>query len=167
MRKTHCLPCTSNGFVEEGIPSLVCKPDPAQGSLASSWPVRNRAAQRGAQQGERGQPLLCVQPLPFRTPPPELLTLSEQQQIRRRSEQEPSCGLHRRGISAGHALQVSSVQSLSRVQLFATPWTTAPTPPCPLPTHAHRVGDAIQPSHPVSSPSPPAPNPSQHHGLFQ
>ena len=33
--------------------------------------------------------------------------------------------------------------------------------------HVHRVGDAIQPSHPLSSPSPPAPNPSQHHGLFQ
>ena len=29
-------------------------------------------------------------------------------------------------------------------------------------THVHRVGDAIQPSHPLSSPSPPAPNPSQH-----
>ena len=29
-------------------------------------------------------------------------------------------------------------------------------------THAHRVGDTIQPSHPLSSPSPPAPNPSQH-----
>ena len=34
-------------------------------------------------------------------------------------------------------------------------------------THAHRVGDAIQPFHPLSSPSPPAPNPSQHQGLFQ
>ena len=34
-------------------------------------------------------------------------------------------------------------------------------------THAHRVGDAIQPSHPLSSPPPPAPNPSQHQGLFQ
>ena len=34
-------------------------------------------------------------------------------------------------------------------------------------THGHRVGDAIQPSHPLSSPSPPAPNPSQHQGLFQ
>ena len=32
-------------------------------------------------------------------------------------------------------------------------------------THAHQVGDAIQPSHPLSSPSPPAPNPSQHQGL--
>ena len=29
-------------------------------------------------------------------------------------------------------------------------------------THVHRVGDAIQPSHPLSSPSPPAPNPSRH-----
>ena len=29
-------------------------------------------------------------------------------------------------------------------------------------THAHRVGDAIQPSHPLSSSSPPASNPSQH-----
>ena len=34
-------------------------------------------------------------------------------------------------------------------------------------TNAHRVGDAIQPSHPRSSPSPPAPNPSQHQSLFQ
>ena len=32
-------------------------------------------------------------------------------------------------------------------------------------THVHRVGDAIQPSHPLSSPSPPAPNPSQHQSL--
>ena len=32
-------------------------------------------------------------------------------------------------------------------------------------THAHRVGDAVQPFHPLSSPSPPAPNPSQHQGL--
>ena len=29
-------------------------------------------------------------------------------------------------------------------------------------THVHRVGDTIQPSHPLSSPSPPALNPSQH-----
>ena len=34
-------------------------------------------------------------------------------------------------------------------------------------THVHRVGDAIQPSHPLSSSSPPAPNPSQHQSLFQ
>ena len=46
-------------------------------------------------------------------------------------------------------------------------------PPCPSPTprvystHVHWVGDAIQPSHPLSSTSPPAFNPSQHQGLFQ
>ena len=34
-------------------------------------------------------------------------------------------------------------------------------------THVHRVSDAIQPSHPLSSPSPPAPNPSQNQDLFQ
>ena len=34
-------------------------------------------------------------------------------------------------------------------------------------THIHRVSDAIQPSHPLSSPSPPVPNPSQHQSLFQ
>ena len=34
-------------------------------------------------------------------------------------------------------------------------------------THVHRVGDTIQPSHPLSSPSPPAFNLSHHQGLFQ
>ena len=33
-------------------------------------------------------------------------------------------------------------------------------------THVHRDGDAIRPSHPLSSPSPPALNPSQHQSLF-
>ena len=44
-------------------------------------------------------------------------------------------------------------------------------PPCPSPTpgvHSNsRSCDAIQPSHPLSSPFPPAPNPSQHQSLFQ
>ena len=34
-------------------------------------------------------------------------------------------------------------------------------------THAHLVGDAIQPSHPLSSLSPPTFSLSQHQGLFQ
>ena len=34
-------------------------------------------------------------------------------------------------------------------------------------TLVHRVGDAIQPPHPLLSPSPPGPNPSQHQSLFQ
>ena len=37
----------------------------------------------------------------------------------------------------------------------------------PSQTHVHRIGDAIQPSHPLLSPSPPAFNLSQHQGLFQ
>ena len=116
--------------------------------------------------------------------------------------------------------EVSEVNSLSHVQLFATPWTAAhQVPPCmgfsrqeywsglqfpslpvliqcssvtqscltlcnpmncsmsgppvhhQLPeftqTNIHHVGDAIQLSHPLSSPSPPAPNPSHHQSLFQ
>ena len=34
-------------------------------------------------------------------------------------------------------------------------------------TRVYRVRDAIQPSHPLSSPSPPVPNPCQHQSLFQ
>ena len=34
-------------------------------------------------------------------------------------------------------------------------------------TDVHQISDAIQPSHPLSSPSPPAPNSSQHQSLFQ
>ena len=69
---------------------------------------------------------------------------------------------------------ISSVQSFSRVRLFATPMncSTLGLPshhqlPEFTQTHVHRVDDAIQPSHPLSSPSPPAPNPSQHQSLFQ
>ena len=70
------------------------------------------------------------------------------------------------------SVQFSSVQSLSRVQLFAIPWMAACHPVHHqlqefTQTRIYRVGDAIQPSHPLSSPSPPAPNPSQHQGLFQ
>ena len=39
-------------------------------------------------------------------------------------------------------------------------------PPKLAQTHVHRVGDAIQPSHPLFSPSPPAFNLSQHQGFF-
>jgi len=39
--------------------------------------------------------------------------------------------------------------------------------PEPTQTHVRRVGDAIQPSHPLSSPSPPTFNLSQYQGLFQ
>jgi len=78
------------------------------------------------------------------------------------------------GITSSMDIQFSSVQSLSRVQVFVTPWIAAlQASPVPhqLPeftqTRIHRVSDAMQPSHPLSSPSPPAPNPSQHQSLFQ
>ena len=67
-----------------------------------------------------------------------------------------------------------SVQLLSCVWLFATPWTVAHQASPSITkllglaqTHVHRVGDAIQPSHPLSSPSPPAFNLSQNRVLFQ
>ena len=69
--------------------------------------------------------------------------------------------------------QFSSVQSLSYVCLCDRVDCSMPG----LPNHhqlleftqtlVHQVGDAIQPSHPLSSPSPPALNLSQHQGLFQ
>ena len=72
------------------------------------------------------------------------------------------------------AWKFSSVQSLSHVQLLVTDPMDWGTPGLPvhhqLPEltqiHVHRVGDAIQPSHPLSSPSPPAFNLSQHQALF-
>ena len=64
---------------------------------------------------------------------------------------------------------ITSVQSLSRIRLFLTPWIAARQAsqehhqlPEFTQTQVHRVSDAIQPSHPLSSPFPPAPNPSQH-----
>ena len=83
------------------------------------------------------------------------------------------------GLSADwmRTIQFSSVQSSSVAQ--SCPTLCDPMN-CSMPglpihhhlpqftqTHIHQVRDAIQPSHPGSSPSPPAPNPSQHQGLFQ
>ena len=69
--------------------------------------------------------------------------------------------------------QFSSVQSLSHVRLFATPWIAARQASLAITNSwsslrlTSRVSDAIQPSHPLSSPSPPALNPSQHQSLFK
>ena len=69
-------------------------------------------------------------------------------------------------------LYYNSVQSLSCIWLrphglqhVRLPCPT-PTPQCAQ-THVHQVSDAIQPSHPLSSPSPPAFNLPQHQSLFQ
>ena len=70
-------------------------------------------------------------------------------------------------------VQFSSVQLLSRVWLLwphGVQHTGLPVHHQLLEftqTHVHRVGDAIQPSHPLSSPSPPTPNPSHHQSLFK
>ena len=67
----------------------------------------------------------------------------------------------------------SSVQSLSRVQIFATPWIAAHQASLFITisqftqTHVHWVSDAIQPLQPWSSPSPPFPSPSQHQSPLQ
>ena len=66
-------------------------------------------------------------------------------------------GLHILWLGRDVFVTFSSVQSLSRVQLFATAWIAAHQASCPSPTlgvHSnscvHQVGDAIQPSHPLS-----------------
>ena len=74
-------------------------------------------------------------------------------------------------------VHLSSVQFSSVAQLRPTLgilWTAArqaslsiTNSRSSLKLNVHRVGDVIQPSHPLSSPSPPAPNPSKHQGLFQ
>ena len=70
--------------------------------------------------------------------------------------------------------QFSSVQSLSHVRLFATPWTAACQAYLSI-TNSQSLLKLmsiesvmpVQPSHPLSPPSPPAFNLSQHQGLFQ
>ena len=80
-------------------------------------------------------------------------------------------GIYVKGSKAEARAPYSSVQSrptLCDPMNRSTPgFPVHHQPPEFTQTHAHRVGDAIQPSHPLSSPSPPAPNPSQHQGLFQ
>ena len=66
---------------------------------------------------------------------------------------------------------ISSIQLFSHVWLFATPWIAACQASLSITNSQsllkHRVGDAIQPSHPLSSPSSPSFNLSQHQGLFK
>ena len=87
-------------------------------------------------------------------------------------------GLQSTGLQrVGYDLACTSVQFSSVAQFCPTlcdPMNRS-TPGLPvhhqLPeftqTHVHRVGDAMQPSHPLLSPFPPAANPSQHQSLFQ
>ena len=78
--------------------------------------------------------------------------------------------LLRRLIQVSHTVQFSSVTQLCPT-LFNPMDCSMPGFPVlhkrPAQTHVHRVSDAIQPSHPLSSPSSPTFNPSQHQGLFK
>jgi len=82
-----------------------------------------------------------------------------------------SCLENPRDRGAWWAAVYGVTQSRTRLKQLSS--SSNSRPPCPSPspeftqTHIHRVSDANQPSHPLSSPSPPAPNPSQHQSLFQ
>ena len=80
--------------------------------------------------------------------------------------------IKRPGHSISFIIQFSSVAQSCPTLCYPMNHSTPGLPvhhqlPEPTHTHVHRVGDAIQPSHPLLSPSPPAPNPSQYQGLFQ
>ena len=72
-----------------------------------------------------------------------------------------------------HYIQFSSVQLLSRVQLFVTPWIAAPQASLSITNSRSSLRltsiELVMPSSHLilSFPSPPAPNPSQHQSLFQ
>ena len=99
-----------------------------------------------------------------------------------RSQQRSALFTHLKpmGTSSGsfRGIQFSSVQFIRSVvsDSLRPHESQHAVPPCPpvhhqLPeftqTQVHLISDAIQPSHPLSSPSPPAPNLSQHQSLFQ
>ena len=75
-------------------------------------------------------------------------------------------------ILTSHQFQFSSVAQSCQTLCDPKDHTTSGFPVHPRPlelaqTHAHQVGDAMQPSHPLLSPSPPAFSLSQYQGLFQ
>ena len=92
-----------------------------------------------------------------------------------------SCSWYLTEILEGHSTSSSlhvflnSVHSVTQSCLTLYDHMDYSTPGLPvhhqlpefMQTHVHRVSDAIQPSHPLSSPSPPAFSLSQHHGLFK
>ena len=112
-------------------------------------------------------------------------TLMKETEVIERNGKASSCSWIRRLNIAKMAIQ----QKERNLQINAIPQFSSVAQSCPtlcdpmncstpgLPvhhqlleftqTHVHRVRDAIQPSHPGSSPSPPVPNPFQHQSVFQ
>ena len=78
-------------------------------------------------------------------------------------------------LSCSDQIRADQIRSVAQSSLTLCDPMNHSTPGLPVPhqlpeftqTHVHRVSDAIQPSHPLSTPSPLAPNPSQHQSLFQ
>ena len=108
------------------------------------------------------------------------LILGKMEGRRRRGRQDilyPACTAGRFFTISATREATSSVQFSSVTQSCLTLWDPMNCSKPGLPihhqipeftqTHIQRVSDAIQPSHPRSSPSPPAPNPSQHQSLLQ
>ena len=82
---------------------------------------------------------------------------------------------HHYPFNVPHSQALAQFSSVAQLYLTLCDLMNGSTPGLPVhhqlsestQTHVHRVGDAIQPSHPLSSPSPPALNLSQHQGLFK
>ena len=78
-------------------------------------------------------------------------------------------------LKTGNRTAINSVSSVSQLCTTLCDPMNCSIPGLPVhhqlleftQTHVHRVSDAIQPSHPLSSPSHPVPNPYQHQQLFQ
>ena len=90
--------------------------------------------------------------------------------------QQPKCNQKRsKSVKSKNAIDIVQIRSVAQSCPTLCDPMNRSTPGLPvhhqLPefteTQVHQVSDAIQSSHPLSSPSPPAPNPSQHQSLFQ
>ena len=68
---------------------------------------------------------------------------------------DPESDIH--GVNVQFSRSVISDSFQPHGLQYTSPPCSSPTPGV-YPNHVHRVGDAIQPSHPLSSPSPPALN---------
>ena len=153
--RVSCVSCLAGGF------STAAPPGKPQGSTPAQGPKVLCAAHQGQtlRQTNRENPSL-------------LLLTCKHWPCHRFTGRVPR---HDKNINMSRLLAhyFSSVQSLSRVWLFATPWAAARQASLSITnsqlaqTRVHQIGDAIRSSHPLSSPSPPALNLSQHQGLFQ
>ena len=84
---------------------------------------------------------------------------------------EEYCSLSEKDTASHPSLECISFSSVAQLCPVLDNPMDCSTPGLPVhhlaQTHVHQVSDAIQPSHPLSSPSPPAFSLSQHQGLFQ